>query len=336
MATRKQLHQSGLEMLSKCGEQFRFRYLEGLKRPPNAFLICGTATDKAVGTDLNHKIETGELAHEEALCDVARDAVESYPDKEEIELDEDESGKSVQDIIGETKDKAVRLVKAHHGQIAPIIQPVATNKKFSINVDRFLRSKAKEFRAKSLTASANVAKVLLTQARHLNVAARNGLDFVGEFDIVEQYVKGDIHGDEPTQQVNVIRDTKTSRKTPNQDMADESHQLSAYSVAHHVLYGAVPNSVKLDYLIDLKAGPKTLTLESTRDNADVQKYLNRLVNGVIQIQSGIFMPAPNAAWWCDAKWCAYHSQCDFVKHRVTSVPSKLVQIANADTGSAVE
>jgi hypothetical protein len=342
MGRRKQLHQSGLEMLSKCGEQFRFRYLEGLKRPPNAFLICGTATDKAVGTDLNNKIETGELAQEDVLCDLARDAVETYPDKEEIELDDDESGKSVQDIIGETKDKAVRLVKAHHGEIAPQIRPVATNKKFSINVDSFLRAKAKEFRAKALTVSDSLAKVLRTQARHLNVAAREGLDFVGEFDIVEQFIdeqdKVFIEGGEVfnPRQISVIRDTKTSKKSPNQEMADTSHQLSAYSVAHHVLYGAVPHAVKLDYLVDLKSGPKTMTLSSTRDGDDVQKYLNRMVNGVIQIQSGIFMPAPNAAWWCAEKWCAYHSQCDFVKHRVTSVPSKLVQIANADTGSAVE
>lgn len=330
-------------MLSKCGEQFRFRYLEGIKRPPNAFLICGTATDKAVGTDLNNKIDTGELADEDTILDVARDAVENYPDKEDIELDEDESGKSVQDVIGETKDKAVRLVRAHHGEIAPTIHPVATNKKFSINVDKFLRAKAKELRAKAEMASPSVARVMMTQARHLNVAAREGLDFVGEFDIVEKFggegntlIAQKDGSVEVMSEQNVIRDTKTSKKSPSQETAHESHQLSAYSVAHHVLYGKVPDAVKLDYLVDLKSGPKTMTLESKRDVDDVQKYLNRLVNGVIQIQSGIFVPAPNAAWWCSEKWCAYHSQCDFVKHRVTSVPQKLVQIATPDTGSAVE
>lgn len=336
---RKQLHQSGLDMISRCGEQFRQRYIEGLKRPPNAFLICGTATDKAVGTDLNNKINTGELAQEADILDVARDAVENYPDKEEIELDEDEQGKSVHDIIGETKDKVVRLVRAHHSEVAPKIRPVATNKKFSINIDSFLRAKAKEFRLRSEHVPKEVAKVLLTQARHLNVAARDGLDFVGEFDIVEQWTNEHLIVDAQTgtvepKDVSVIRDTKTSRKSPNQDTADTSVQLSAYSAAHHVLYGSVPYAVKLDYLVDLKSGPKTMTLNSKRDVTDVQTFLNRLVAGVIQMQSGLFVPASSLSWFCDKKWCAYWDRCSYVRHTETSIP-RLVQI-HTNTGDAVE
>lgn len=323
---RQQLHQSGLEMLSKCGIQFQFRYHQGLKRKPNAFLICGSATDKAVGTDLDHKIETGELAKESDLFDVARDTVETYPDKESIELDEDETGKSVADILGETKDKAVRLVKAHHAEVAPVIKPYATAKKFSINLDEFLRSRARELRAQMEGSSRTMARIFDLQARYLNVAARDGLDFVGEFDIVEKWTENE------TLDMSVIRDTKTSKKSPNQDVAETSHQLSAYSVAHHVLYGRVPEAVKLDYLVDLKGGVKTMTVTSHRDEDDAKKYLNRLVAGVIQMQSGNFVPAPDVAWYCHPKWCAYHSQCDYVKHRETSIP-QLVKIKTS-TGDA--
>lgn len=339
---RAQLHQSGLEMISKCGVQFAFRYLQGLKRKPNAFLICGTATDRAVGTDLDHKIDTGELEQESVLLDVARDAVEKYPEKESIELDEDEAGKSVNDVLGETKDKAVRLVKVHHAEVAPAIRPHATNKKFSINIDNFLRTRARELRERAEHVSRPLARVLDLQARYLNVAARNGLDFVGEFDIVEKFAdstadNGDpvVEGAEATtaSEVSVIRDTKTSRKTPSQDVAETSHQLDAYSVAHHVLYGKVPDAVKLDYLVDLKSGVKATTLTSHRDEDDVQKYLNRLVAGVVQIQSGNFVPASNNAWWCDEKWCSFFNMCDYVKHRTTSVP-QLVQIKGANTGDA--
>lgn len=325
---RKQLHQSGIEMLSKCGIQFEFRYLQGLKRKPNAFLICGTATDKAVGTDLDHKIDTGELENENVLLDVARDTVENYPDKD-IELDEDEKGKSVNDVLGETKDKAVRLVRAHHAELAPTIRPVATAKRFAIDLDPFLRMRAKKLRERAEQVSKPLARVLNQQARYLNIAARNGLDFVGEFDIVEKWNEGP-DGTETV--VSVIRDTKTSRKSPNQDTADSSHQLSAYAAAHNVLYGNNPDAVKLDYLVDLKTGTKTMTLVSQRDDTDVQRYLNRIVAGVIQMESGNFVPAPDVAWYCDSKWCSYYHMCEFVKHKDISTP-QLVTIKGT-TGDA--
>jgi hypothetical protein len=317
---RRQLHQSGLEMLSKCGVQFEFRYMQGLKRRPNAFLICGTATDKAVSADLDTKIDTGELAKEDVILDVARDAVEKHPDRESIELDADEEGKSISDILGETKDKAVRLVKEHHAVIAPTIEPAATAKRYSINLDSFLRERAKNMRVWAQKVSPRYAKVIDQQARLLNLAARDGLDFVGELDILETNT--------------TIRDTKTSKKSPSAETANESHQLSAYSVAHKVLYGKLPEAVKLDYLIDLKGGVKTQTLASTRDNEDVEKYLNRLVAGVIQIQSGNFVPAPDTAWWCSSRWCAYHEHCPYVKHRETTIP-ELVQIQTSETNGEI-
>lgn len=306
---RKQLHQSGLEMLSKCGTQFEFRYIKGIKRPPNAFLICGKATDRAVNTDLDHKIATGELEQESVLLDVARDAVEHDPDKNDIQLDEDEKGRSVQDVLSDTKDKAVRLVKAHHGDVAPIIEPFKTARKFSIDLDKFLRQRATQLHEYAENeVNRWTRKVSHQQAAALNAAAREGTDFVGEQDILEKLADG-----------LVIRDTKTSRKSPNAEEANKSHQLSAYALASHVIDGQLPKAVKLDYLVDLKSGAKTVTLESSRDLEDIRQYLNRIANAVATIRSGNFAPAPNTAWWCDAKWCAYHSMCPYVRNRKTVV-----------------
>ena len=312
---RKQLHQSGLEMLSKCGIQFEFRYLKGMKRKPNAFLICGTATDAAVTTDLNHKIETGELEQEDVLLDIARDRIEHHPEKDDIELEEDETAGTV---IAETKDKAVRLVKAHHGEIAPTIQPTHTARKFSINMDRWLRGKGKAIHEQAEQSDNPwLKRVLHQQAAHLNAAARDGFDFVGEQDVVEK-----------SETSLVIRDTKTSKKSPNQDVADQSNQLSAYALASQVLDGKLPDSLKLDYLIDLKKSTKTMTIETVRDDESTMAYLNRLVNGITSIRSGVFVPAPDQAWWCAQKWCAYFNLCPHVKHQVTTVGSGLVQIAS--------
>lgn len=321
---RKQLHQSGAEMLGKCGIAFEFRYLLGIRRPPSAFLICGKATDKGVTTDLQHKIDTGELEQESVVLDVVRDSVDNDPEKDSIEVFGDDKTKSKEQIIGETKDKAVRLTKAHHGVIAPEIRPSQVARKFSINMDKFLRGRAKDFHKQADEQSdKHAARVLNQQAAYLNIAARNGVDFVGEMDIVEQYrteETAEMHAFDEM----VVRDTKTSGKSPSANVADESHQLSAYSLAAQVIDGRLPDAVKLDYLVDLKSGPKTMTVASSRTADDVRVYLNRIVNAVATVESGMFTPAPNAAWWCSAKWCAYHHICPHVVHK------ELVQIGEPE------
>jgi len=324
---RKQLHQSGLEMLSRCGLQFQFRYIEGIKRKPNAFLICGSATDKAVGADLNHKIETGELEQESVILDVARDAVANHPDRDGIDLEDEEKGKSVQQVLDDTKDKAVRLVTAHHAEVAPTIRPKQVARKFSINMDKWLRLKARSIHDKAEEAdNAWMKQTLHRQAAHLNVAAKEGFDFVGEMDITEEYEK-DVMDETYGVKTFVVRDTKTSGKSPAENTAHESHQLSAYALAAQVLDGRLPDALKLDYLIDLKRGTKTMTLETHRDERDTAAFMDRLVRGIVSIRSGVFMPAPDVAWYCSQKWCAYWDRCPAVKHSVTS--SGLVQIGES-------
>lgn len=336
MKLRKQLHQSGVETLGKCGIMWEFRYLKGLKRRPNAYLICGSATDAGVTTDLTHKINTGELEQESVVTDVVRDAVANHPDRDAIELDEDDKGKSIAQVLDETKDKAVRLVTKHHGDVAPTIRPTAVARRFSLNMDRWLRGKAKEIHARAEQAeNAWLKRVLHQQAAHLNAAARDGFDLVGEQDIVEQFEDGPFkyHEDEPLQQILVIRDTKTSKKSPSDDTAHNSHQLSAYALASQVLDGKLPDKMVLDYLVDLKRETKYVPLETTRDAEQAQAYLSRVVNAIVSIRSGVFMPAPNTAWWCSEKYCGYHGICPHVKHKVQTVGANpLVQIQAGETG----
>lgn len=316
---RKQLHQSGLEMLSKCGIQFEFRYLKGLKRQPKSFLLCGSATDAAVGTDLDCKIRTGELEQESVILDVARDTVKNHPERENIEPEDEEKGKSNEQILGEVTDKAVRLVTAHHSEIAPLVQPTTTHRKFSINMDAWLRRKAKEIHTVAEKMEIKgFQKVAHQQAAYLNAAARDGFDFVGEQDIVEAG-NGTL----------VIRDVKTSKKSPSEDVAEKSNQLTAYAIASQVLDGKLPNALKLDYLIDLKRGTKTMTVETKRDDLQAMSYLNRIVNGIAAIRSGVFVPAPDQAWWCDNRYCGYFQICPHVRRVEMSVP-QFVQIKEAE------
>ena len=331
---RKQLHQSGVEMLMKCGVQFEFRYIKGKKRPPSSFLIAGKATDRSVGMDLDHKIDHDVLAQESDLLDAARDVVENYPDKEHLELEKDEreARLSVTQVLDNTKAKVVRLAKAHHGVIAPQIQPYATARKFSVDLDGFLRERARALHEEAeLQDSSRARRVLHEQARLLNVAARNGLDFVGEQDIVERFLA--VSEEQELERL-TIRDTKTSKKTPNESAAHESDQLTFYSLASSVVDGKIPDAVKLDYLVDLKMSTKTLTLESKRTQDQLDISLERLANAVATIESGMFVPAPQQAWWCDERYCGYARQCPYyrktkamsIAKELKGTSGKLVQI----------
>jgi PD-(D/E)XK nuclease superfamily protein len=312
---RKQHHQSSIETLSKCGVLFENVYIKHLRRRPKTFLICGTAVDASVGIDLNHKIDTGELERESVILDIARDSAQKA-DYSDLSPEDEEKGKSVDELRGLTTDKAVRLVKAHHSEIAPEIEPFKVARRFSVNLDRFLRSRAKFLHQQAeMEPLSHARKVMHYQATQMNAAAREGADFVGEQDIVESI------GDRL-----VVRDTKSSKKTPSADLAHESSQLTAYSLASKVLDGKLPDAVKLDYTIDLKRGVKTATLESTRNLDDIDNYLNRLANSIATIRSGMFVPAPDVAWYCSQKMCGFWDTCCYARGRGRtdiSLPSDL-------------
>jgi hypothetical protein len=304
-------------MASKCGEQFYRRYIRGEKRPPKSFLISGSAVDRGVTVDLENKLDEGQLASEEDVKSATRDYVE-HADWSDIEREDDEVGKSDQQLKDETKDKAVRLISAHHQVIAPTITPVPYGQgklndrikhPFSVNLDKWLRGRAQLAYEDADHYTGWAKRVRAAHARALNAAARQGFDFVGERDIVEK-----LGG------YTAVRDTKTSKKSPTLDIAEKSHQLTAYALASQVLEGKIPDALILDYLVDLKYQAKASSYRASRDQVDLDIYLNRIEQTIVSLITGNFAPAPEAAWWCDPRYCGYYSTCRYVRNR------KLVQI----------
>lgn len=320
---RKQLHVSGMEMLAACGVRFEFRYVLGIKLPPKSFLLKGSALDRTVGKNLTTKIETGSLMKESDVKEFAATAFEEKLKEEggEIELDADEreEGKTVAQVLGEAKDDTVLMTACHHREAAPLITPKALNKKFSVNMDKFLRDEAKRMHkdADQLEDKYN-AKILDERAVSLNVMARMGIDYVGEWDIVEEYSE-DATLFAPTL---VIRDTKSSGKTPTNSIAHESDQLTGYALATHIEEGRLPDKMVLDY-ITLTPKKKLTTYtarETTRDLDDVGVFLNRMVNALHAIRTGVFVPARQTDWQCSQRWCGYYDRCPYAKR------PKLIQI----------
>lgn len=269
---RWQLHISGLTMLQKCGAQFEFRYMRGIRKPPGVSLIVGTGTDAAITKDLQHKIDRAELLPDEQVKQIAAETVRREWNHD-VMFDDEEKAQGAARVLGGAVDKAVRLASLHHGAIAPAVEPVSVQRSWSLDLDAFL----------------------------VDRGLSGGIDLVGTIDVQ----------DRPG-----LRDTKTSYKSPPNDAADTSDQLTAYALAVETIDGAAPDRVALDYLIDSKE-PKTKTLESKRGEADFDALLNRVERAVRVIRSGSFAPTNPDNWWCSQKFCGYWEQCPFARRPVS-------------------
>ncbi len=269
----RRLSWSQLSMLSRCGKQYEFRYIDGLKSPPSASLLVGSATHVSVQRDLESKLRDGTLLTDEEIRDVASTALDAaWTEDGDVVLEPDEDGITDVGVArGAARDRTVKLAMLHHDEVAPEIHPVGIEEAFSINI------------------------------------AGTDLSLSGRLDVREEApVPGDVEG----RTLARIRDAKTAGKSPAKDAADRSEQLTMYGLAHRVLVGREPDALILDHLVSTKI-PKVVTQESTRDTLDYQRMLLRVEVASDALDAGTFLPAHPDSWWCSAKWCGYWHVCPF-------------------------
>lgn len=107
-----------------------------------------------------------------------------------------------------------------------------------------------------------------------------------------------------------IRDTKTSGKTPADGVASKSLQLKAYSLAIKAYDHEYPDTVWLDYLVDLKI-PKHKSYPAKLTVEDYNVLLARVEILSMAMQKEIFLPVEPSHWCCDPKWCGYAETCRY-------------------------
>lgn len=331
---RQQIHQSFMRMVGVCQLQAMYRYKLGIRRPPSAYLHVGTAVDKSITADLQHKIDHQELMKRSDVIDLAASTFEERDAAEPFELDADDKDKGREQVKSENKDKTVDLAGLHYDKAAPVIQPSHVARSFSINMDTWLRKRAKQLHNEGDgEADLEAAKILHSEAAAMNSAARIGIDFAGEIDVQEQLTavnenlwKGAIPAGI------TVRDSKTSGKSPSSDSAEDSAQLVGYSLATLVMDGMLPQVVALDYLVrtpkkhDLKYVPR----ETTVDMTDINMFLFRFARAVhswhVACKTGSFLPANPDDWHCSLRFCGYADRCPAFKRPKTVTVPNLVQI----------
>ena len=111
-----------------------------------------------------------------------------------------------------------------------------------------------------------------------------------------------------------VVDTKTVKRTWNQDMADNSLQLSMYSIATGLPDLRVDCLVKGNPKSIINAGTRTkgpsIVELDTRRRAGQNQWAMQLVTQVARaIQAGSFPPCSPESWACSAKYCGFWGMC---------------------------
>lgn len=139
MKARPQLHISMLDMLSRCGIQFQRRYgyrfgcwHEEEIKPPTIALATGIAIHKAVETNLRHKMEVKELLPVEDVAQAARESFEGT--WQGGMMFSDDEALNVVKTKGSAIDQTVALARLHSTELAPLIEPLAIEEKFVIEM----------------------------------------------------------------------------------------------------------------------------------------------------------------------------------------------------------
>ena len=112
-----------------------------------------------------------------------------------------------------------------------------------------------------------------------------------------------------------IRDVKTSRKSPNATMADNSTQLTFYELLYHAFAGEPSGGQALDYLVRTpkRGDTKLVTLETTRSHDDLMSLVRRIEIATKMVEQEVFLPAPEDSWQCSEKFCGYAPTCPFFR-----------------------
>jgi hypothetical protein len=113
-----------LDMLSRCGEQYRRRYIEGEVIPPGIAAHVGSGFHSGAEVNFRQKIETRE---DLPVADIVDAAVEGFKTRAAggYMLTQGEVERGAGNVLGEATDLVARLATLHAKEQAPDYQPIA-------------------------------------------------------------------------------------------------------------------------------------------------------------------------------------------------------------------
>ncbi|MGB0890420.1 MAG: hypothetical protein ACPGWS_09070, partial [Solirubrobacterales bacterium] len=100
---------------------------------------------------------------------------------------------------------------------------------------------------------------------------------------------------------------------PSEGTADQSLQLTAYSILGLHEFGDMPEELALDYVTRTKGGKLSQYTQTTHRGAeDLAAFRQRAFKLVDAVSADVYLPAPADSWQCSDKFCPFFTDCEFV------------------------
>ena len=132
------------------------------------------------------------------------------------------------------------------------------------------------------------------------VPIRGVIDLIDSVKDTEMSLEND---PENPRMIEVVSDLKTTAKKWPEQKIRCIHQLTFYALAEDT------NKVRIDFLVDLKAGPKYEQARSERTLLDKQLLIEDTAQVAELVKKGIFPRCDPTSWACTEKFCGYYPKC---------------------------
>lgn len=280
--TTPHLSYSQLGMYLRCSKQYWYRYVLGLKDPPNVSMLIGSGGHAALEWNTKTKIRTGLDAPVEAVIQKASDMMDFHMSRlpaSEIVHDAEPGG---------LKDKFINATKVFRVRDAPALRPLGAEVEFNLDMNQFQDANAEP---------------LPEPIRIVN----------GKIDLVYDDYTTLLAG--PTTGRVGIDDFKYAGRKKSQAEVDLSPQLTLYAGWFKTATGKWPSKLALRQMHPgtKQDGPDALHL--LRDpllmtGAALTRRLQRLAYQFRMaekgIREGVFIPVDNPI---TCSWCGFRTRC---------------------------
>lgn len=121
-------------MFSKCGEQYRRRYIERHIIPPTVALLRGGAVHTGAEVNWKAKIESHENLPESDIVDASVASFDAKIKADGILLSKEEESVGQKKVVGVARDSVARLGRLFRNSVAPLYQPLKVEEQVLIPV----------------------------------------------------------------------------------------------------------------------------------------------------------------------------------------------------------
>ena len=247
-------------------------------------LVAGKAVHRSAYDDLTAKVTDGTLLPTDDVKQRASEHLQTEWNAGELLLDEREREQGLETVKGGLVDLMVEAATLHHTHLAPTLNPAPWGLEYSWVLE----------------------------------AHGFPYDLAGQLDVLELIQPNG------TQQGRV-RDLKFLKKAPSQHEVEQSSQLTLYAMAVRAIKQIPVEEVCIDGLIKptKTLGPRLITLESRRTEADTRAFVARFEQAVLAIERSLFMPANPSDPWAPCRYCGFRETCRFYSKRPVVITTPL-------------